>query len=117
VQGHSINTRNRPQNALTLGNEGPQVNEGVTYERSGDNTTRIESRGTDDSTDTQPHAVEREIENIEALIEAAGASAFVFGISSGAALAFEAALTLGGKVKKLAMYEAPYNDDDFSACL
>jgi thioesterase domain-containing protein len=41
----------------------------------------------------------------------------VFGISSGAALAFEAALTLGGKVKKLAMYEAPYNDDDFSACL
>jgi hypothetical protein len=36
----------------------------------------------------------------------------VFGISSGAALAFEAALALGGKVKKLAIYEAPYNDDD-----
>jgi len=65
-----------------------------------------------DSTDTQPYAVEREIEDIEALINEAGGSAFVFGISSGAALAFEAALALGSKVKKLAMYEAPYNDDD-----
>jgi pimeloyl-ACP methyl ester carboxylesterase len=69
-------------------------------------------RGRGDSTDTQPYAVEREIEDIEALISEAGGSAFVFGISSGAALAFEAALALGGKVKKLAMYEAPYNDDD-----
>jgi pimeloyl-ACP methyl ester carboxylesterase len=69
-------------------------------------------RGRGDSTDTQPYAVEREIEDIDALIKEAGGSAFVFGISSGAALAFEAALALGGKVKKLAMYEAPYNDDD-----
>ena len=68
-------------------------------------------RGRGDSTDTQPYTVEREIEDIEALIDAAGGEAFVFGISSGAALAFEAALALGGKVKKLAMYEAPYNDD------
>jgi pimeloyl-ACP methyl ester carboxylesterase len=69
-------------------------------------------RGRGDSTDTQPYALEREIEDIEALIDEAGGAAFVFGISSGAALAFEAALALGGKVKKLAMYEAPYNDDD-----
>jgi pimeloyl-ACP methyl ester carboxylesterase len=69
-------------------------------------------RGRGDSTDTQPYAVEREIEDIEALIDQAGGEAFVFGISSGAALALEAALALGGKVKKLAMYEAPYNDDD-----
>jgi pimeloyl-ACP methyl ester carboxylesterase len=68
-------------------------------------------RGRGDSTDALPYAVEREIEDIEALINAAGGQAFVFGISSGAALAFEAALALGGKVKKLAMYEAPYNDD------
>lgn len=68
-------------------------------------------RGRGDSADTQPYAVEREIEDIEALIDEAGGPAFVFGISSGAALAFEAALALGGKVKKLAMYEAPYNDD------
>jgi len=68
-------------------------------------------RGRGDSTDTQPYAVEREIEDIEAIIDAAGGSAFVFGISSGAALAMEAAVELGSKVKKLAMYEAPYNDD------
>jgi pimeloyl-ACP methyl ester carboxylesterase len=73
---------------------------------------QYDRRGRGDSTDTQPYAVEREIEDIEALINAAGGSAFVFGISSGAALAFEAALALDGKVKKLAMYEAPYNDDD-----
>lgn len=36
---------------------------------------------------------------------------FVFGHSSGAALALEAAVQLGDKVKKLAMYEAPYNDE------
>ena len=69
-------------------------------------------RGRGDSTDTQPYAVEREIEDIEALINEAGGSAFVFGISSGAALAMETAIKLGDKIKKLAMYEAPYNDDD-----
>lgn len=69
-------------------------------------------RGRGDSTDTQPYAVEREIEDIEALIDEAGGSAFVSGISSGGALAFEAALALDGKVKKLAMYEPPYNDDE-----
>ncbi len=66
-------------------------------------------RGRGDSTDTQPYAVEREIEDIEALIDEVGGSAFLFGISSGAALALEAALKLGGKIRKLAMYEAPYN--------
>jgi pimeloyl-ACP methyl ester carboxylesterase len=69
-------------------------------------------RGRGESTDTQPYTVEREIEDIEALITEAGGSAFVFGISSGAALALEAAIKLGEKVKKLAMYEAPYNDDE-----
>ena len=69
-------------------------------------------RGRGDSTDTQPYAVEREIEDIEALINEAGGSAFVFGISSGAALVMEAAIKLGDKMKKLAMYEAPYNSDE-----
>jgi pimeloyl-ACP methyl ester carboxylesterase len=68
-------------------------------------------RGRGDSTDTQPYALEREIEDIESLINLAGGSAFLSGISSGAALALEAALKLGSKVKKLAIYEAPYNDD------
>ena len=69
-------------------------------------------RGRGDSTDTQPYALEREIEDIEAIIDEVGGSAFLYGISSGAALAMEAAIHLGDKVKKLAMYEAPYNDDD-----
>jgi pimeloyl-ACP methyl ester carboxylesterase len=68
-------------------------------------------RGRGGSSDTQPFAVEREIEDIEALINEAGGSAFLFGISSGAALALQATLKLGSKVKKLAMYEVPYNDD------
>jgi pimeloyl-ACP methyl ester carboxylesterase len=68
-------------------------------------------RGRGDSTDTQPYALEREIEDIEALIDEAGGSASLYGISSGAALAMEAAIALPDKVKKLAMYEAPYNDD------
>ena len=69
-------------------------------------------RGRGDSTDTQPYALEREIEDIEALIDNAGGSASLYGISSGAALAMEAAIKLKDKVEKLAMYEPPYNDDD-----
>lgn len=69
-------------------------------------------RGRGDSGDTLPYALEREIEDIKALIDEAGGSAFLYGISSGAALAMEAAIKLGNKVKKLAMYEAPYNSDD-----
>ena len=69
-------------------------------------------RGRGDSTDTQPYALEREIEDIEAIIDETGGSAYLYGISSGAALAMHAAIKLGDKVKKLAMYEAPYNDDE-----
>jgi pimeloyl-ACP methyl ester carboxylesterase len=68
-------------------------------------------RGRGDSTDKLPYAVAREVEDIDALITAAGGSAFLYGHSSGAALAFEAAMALRGKVKKLAMYEAPYSVD------
>ncbi|MDB5075946.1 MAG: alpha/beta hydrolase fold protein [Chloroflexi bacterium] len=68
-------------------------------------------RGRGDSGDTLPYAVAREIEDIETLIDEAGGTASLYGHSSGASLALEAALGLGSKVKKLAMYEAPYNDD------
>ena len=69
-------------------------------------------RGRGESGDTQPYAVQREVEDIEALIDEAGGSAFVYGISSGAALAMEAAIELPDKIKKLAMYEAPYKGDE-----
>ena len=68
-------------------------------------------RGRGDSGDTRPWAVEREIEDLEALIEAAGGSASVYGISSGAALALEAA-SRGLAIEKLALYEAPFIVDD-----
>src|ERR1051326_7712667 len=67
-------------------------------------------RGRGESGDTKPYAVEREVEDIDAVITEAGGSAFVYGHSSGAILALEAAVQLGEKVKKLAMYEAPCND-------
>jgi pimeloyl-ACP methyl ester carboxylesterase len=65
-------------------------------------------RGRGQSTDAQPYAVEREVADIAALIDATGGSAFVLGLSSGAVLALEAASELGGKVKKLFMYEPPF---------
>ncbi len=65
-------------------------------------------RGRGESGDTAPYAVEREIEDIEALINEAGGSAYMYGISSGAALAMAAANRLPS-IKKLALYEAPYN--------
>jgi pimeloyl-ACP methyl ester carboxylesterase len=71
-------------------------------------------RGRGDSTDTTPYAVEREIEDLEALIEVVGGSAHVFGISSGAALALEAA-NRGLAIDKLALYEAPFIVDDSRA--
>ena len=48
-------------------------------------------RGRGDSGDTQPYAVEREIEDLDAVIGAAGGSAFVYGHSSGAVLSLRAA--------------------------
>src|SRR4029453_12029647 len=69
-------------------------------------------RGRGDSTDSHTYELEREIEDIEAIINEAGGSVFLYGISSGAALALEAAIKLPDKIKKLVMYEAPYNDDD-----
>jgi pimeloyl-ACP methyl ester carboxylesterase len=72
-------------------------------------------RGRGRSTDTQPYAVEREVEDIEALIDSGGHSAFVFGSSSGAVLALEAGNKLDGKVKKLFLYEPPFIVDDSRA--
>jgi endonuclease/exonuclease/phosphatase family metal-dependent hydrolase/pimeloyl-ACP methyl ester carboxylesterase len=70
-------------------------------------------RGRGDSGDTAPYTVQREIEDIEALIDQAGGSAFVFGSSSGAVLALEAATKLpAAKVKKLALFEPPFIVDD-----
>jgi pimeloyl-ACP methyl ester carboxylesterase len=70
-------------------------------------------RGRGESTDTKPYAVEREIEDIGALIKEAGGSVYLFGISSGAVLALKAAAELGAaRVMKLALYEPPLTFGD-----
>lgn len=68
-------------------------------------------RGRGDSGDTQPYAAEREVDDLAALIGIAGGSAFVFGMSSGAALALDAAAH-GLAITKLALYEPPFIVDD-----
>ena len=68
----------------------------VTYDR----------RGRGESGDTQPYAVQREIEDIGALVDAVGGSASLVGLSSGAVLALRAAAS-GLAIPKLALYEPP----------
>jgi pimeloyl-ACP methyl ester carboxylesterase len=64
-------------------------------------------RGRGESGDTPPHAVEREVEDLEAIVAAAGGSPFLYGISSGAALSIRGVAS-GLAVKKLAVYEPPF---------
>lgn len=64
-------------------------------------------RGRGDSTDTLPYAVEREVEDLTALIDAAGGSAYVYAISSGVALALATAAA-GASISRLALYEPPF---------
>lgn len=71
-------------------------------------------RGRGESTDTLPYAIDREIEDLEALIKAVGGSAVAFGMSSGAVLCLEAAAR-GLALTKLALYEAPFTSGDNSA--
>jgi Alpha/beta hydrolase family len=67
-------------------------------------------RGRGDSGDTAPYAVDREIEDLNALIVEAGGSASVFGSSSGAILALQAAAH-GLAMTKLALWEPPFSVD------
>jgi hypothetical protein len=67
-------------------------------------------RGRGDSGDTAPYAVEREIDDLAALLGAAGGSAAVFGFSSGAVLGLQAAAH-GLAIAKLALYDAPFDVD------
>lgn len=69
-------------------------------------------RGRGDSTDTPPYTLEREVEDVEAIIDAAGGRASLYGHSSGAVLALEAALRLGGKVDRIVIYDPPYVHDE-----
>jgi pimeloyl-ACP methyl ester carboxylesterase len=68
-------------------------------------------RGRGDSGDTPSYAVEREVEDLQALVEDAGGTTFAFGHSSGAVLALETAVATPG-ITKLVLYEPPFIVDD-----
>ena len=74
-------------------------------------TFNLDRRGRGDSGDTPPYAVEREIDDLDALIEAAGGSAAVFGYSSGATLVLKAAARID-TITKLIVYDAPFAVED-----
>ncbi|MEO8899654.1 MAG: alpha/beta hydrolase [Candidatus Dormibacter sp.] len=72
-----------------------------TYDRRG--------RGESGDSGATPDILEREVQDIDAVIEAAGGLASLYGISSGGALVLEAAARLGARVERVAVYEIPYD--------
>jgi pimeloyl-ACP methyl ester carboxylesterase len=78
---------------------------------SGFTVYRFDRRGRGDSSDTPPYSVEREVEDLEALISDAGGTAALYGFSSGAVLAVEAAAR-GTGITKLALLEPPLPSSD-----
>lgn len=68
-------------------------------------------RGRGESGDTAPYAVDREVEDLQAIANEAGAPPFILGISSGGGLILQAVAS-GVGAKKLALYEPPYVADD-----
>ena len=70
-------------------------------------------RGRGDSGDTAPYAVEREVEDLDALIHEADGAVFVYGTSSGGALALQAAAS-GLAITKLALWEPPFSLEESS---
>ncbi len=68
-------------------------------------------RGRGDNTDTASYAPQREVEDVAAIIDEVGGPVYLYGHSSGAAIALQAAIKLHKQVRKLAVYEAPYSLD------
>jgi pimeloyl-ACP methyl ester carboxylesterase len=68
-------------------------------------------RGRGDSSDSGPYDIQREVDDLDAVIREAGGQAVVLGVSSGAALALEAA-SRGVPITRLALYEAPFIVDE-----
>jgi pimeloyl-ACP methyl ester carboxylesterase len=117
----TVTSRDGTPIAYERGGSGPAVilvggglddgaeNAPLTAELARDFTTyNYARRGRAASGDTQPYAVEREIEDIEALITEAGGRAHVYGVSSGGMFAIEAALA-GLPIDRLAVYDVPYD--------
>ncbi|MEV6114315.1 alpha/beta hydrolase [Streptomyces sp. NPDC052109] len=80
-------------------------------ERIADRCTAVvyDRRGRGASGDTKPYEVEREVEDLAALLDAVGGDAALFGVSSGGALVLEAVAS-GLPAGRAAVYEVPYAD-------
>jgi pimeloyl-ACP methyl ester carboxylesterase len=74
-------------------------------------TMNYDRRGRGDSGDTSPYAIDREIEDIGALLDEVGGSAYVYGHSSGAGLALHA-VAAGLPVEKFVLHDPPYSPED-----
>lgn len=74
----------------------------------------FDRRGRGNSTDSTTYKLQREVEDIAAIIGAVGEPVYLYGHSSGGALALEASLALRKKIRKLAVYEVPYALDNSS---
>lgn len=72
--------------------------------------TIYDRRGRGESGAREPYAVEREVDDLRAVIAAAGAEVSLYGISSGGALVLRA-LAAGAPVKRAAVYEVPFAID------
>jgi pimeloyl-ACP methyl ester carboxylesterase len=70
-------------------------------------TVNYDRRGRGESTDTQPYAVEREIEDLAVMLDAAGGSAAVYGSSAGSALCLHGAAA-GLPITRIALWEPPF---------
>lgn len=83
----------------------------LAMELAADRTVYVyDRRGRGESGDTTAYAVAREVEDLAAVIAEAGGEAGVYGISSGGALALEAAAS-GLPITRTAVYEVPYSTD------
>jgi pimeloyl-ACP methyl ester carboxylesterase len=89
----------------------PPLVELATHLSSGFTVYNYDRRGRGDSGEVAPYEVEREVEDLEALIAEAGGSANVYGLSSGAVLALEAAAR-GVDITRLALFEPPLASGD-----
>ncbi|MEV7088072.1 alpha/beta fold hydrolase [Streptomyces sp. NPDC093085] len=73
-------------------------------------TITYDRRGRGASGDRAPYAVEREVEDLAALLAVAGGDAALYGVASGGALVVEA-VAAGLPVSQFAVYEPPYAAD------
>jgi pimeloyl-ACP methyl ester carboxylesterase len=77
-------------------------------------TVNYDRRGRGDSGDTLPYAIDREMEDIAALIDEVGGAAHLYGHSSGAGLVLRA-VAAGLPVEKFVVHDPPYSPDDTSS--